>query len=96
MEKSKVFIRSMSGYKLIDQTSIISITMTAEPRDHRVMIETPEKVYIFPLNQCFEIHICNEFFRSLDLNNHFEIKFERYSQYEILISKINDYLIKQG
>jgi len=71
---------------LIGQSEIFGFELTPDNNENPcVRVFTWEKLYEFPLVTSMQIHVFNEFLRSLDLG--IEIEFKGYAQYGELLNE---------
>ncbi|WP_157723539.1 hypothetical protein [Anaerotignum neopropionicum] len=78
---------------------MLSNNTTGELLSVYVHEESPESVdgvvHQFPLSNGFEIHKCNEFLRSLEIKDEFEITFMSYKQYANQLQRLMTLMLIQ-
>ena len=70
---------------------LLMLCASCSGKPEMLLIDQSDKnktIYHFPLYQGFQVHICNEFLRSLDTG--IDIEFVTYKQYAELIDKCFD------
>lgn len=92
-----IFIKTIEQAENIQLHNVILMVLCANcsGNPHMIVIDETKKgttTYHFPLYKGFQIHICNEFLRSLDTD--IDIEFVTYRQYADLIEKCFDAISK--
>lgn len=85
MNKPIIIIKTFKQMEFVDtrRQFVHMYVHTDENGEPAMRFVTKKVVYLFPLTQGFEVHLCNEFLRSLDVISH--IEFITYCQYANLI-----------
>lgn len=88
-----IYIRTSKQTEEITLNNVILMILCADCSGDPQMLLIDETkngttTYHFPLYQGFQVHICNEFLRSLDTG--IDIEFVTYKQYAELIDKCFD------
>lgn len=85
MNKPITTIKTFKQMAFVDtRRKFVHMYMHADENGDPIMrFVTKKAIYLFPLTQGFEVHLCNEFLRSLDVINN--IEFITYAQYSCLI-----------
>lgn len=92
-----IFIKTIEQAENIQLHNVILMMLCADCSGNPQMIVIDETkkgttTYHFPLYEGFQIHVCNEFLRSLDMG--IGIEFVTYRQYADLIEKCFDAISK--
>lgn len=93
ISKPEVIIKTKKGFNGIKQEDIKSMEVYYG-NGVKMIVETSDKKYIFRLNDCIEIFICNEYLRTLNLKKPVEVTFNNYYEYGEMIQEIFENLIK--
>jgi hypothetical protein len=86
-------MKTIKNYKdyegSISKESIINMDLASMQGIPAMLVECSDDYYVFMLTSGFEVHMCNEFLRSLKIERDYEpICFQSYHQYSRLISSI--------
>lgn len=86
-----IFVKSFTDIEDIVKPNIALMTLSADCQNRPQMILTDEhgersRTYHFPIYEGLQVHICNEFLRSL--NTGIDVEFITYMQYSELIESI--------
>lgn len=88
---SHIIVKSSTQAEGIRLHSVVLMTLSADCQNLPQMIvidqhKSRSTTYHFPLYEGFQVHVCNEFLRSL--NTDADVTFITYSQYSDLIDSI--------